>query len=143
MTGVCGTTNQDLVKSLGADRVVDYTKEDFTGTGQQFDIIFDAVGKSSFSRCKGSLKQNGIYISTLLTLTLLLQMLWTSKRDGKKAIYLDAIDNKDDLIYLKELIEAGKLKSVIDRQYPLEHIADAHRYAEKGHKKGNVAITIE
>jgi len=143
VTAVCSTTNLELVKSLGADKVIDYTREDFTKTGQTYDIIFDAVGKNSFSHCKGSLKQKGVYLSTLPTLPLLLQMLWTSKIGSKKAIYMDAIDTKEDLIFLKELIEAGKIKSVIDRRYPLEQTAEAHRYAEKGHKKGNVVITVE
>ena len=142
VTGVCSTTNLEMVKSLGADKVIDYTREDFTKSGQTYDVILDAVGKSSFSRCKGSLKQKGVYLSTLPTLRLFLQMLWTSRSSGKKAIYLDAIVTKEDLIFLKELIEAGKLKSVIDRRYPLEQIAEAHRYVDKGHKKGNVVITV-
>ena len=142
VTGVCSTTNSELVKSLGADKVIDYTQEDFAKTGQTYDIIFDAVGKNSFSHCKGSLKQKGIYLSTLPTLRLFLQMLWTSKIGSKKAIYLDPIDTKEDLIFLKELIEAGKLKAVIDRTYTLEQIVEAHRYVDKGHKKGNVVITV-
>jgi len=143
VTGVCSTANLELVKSLGADKVIDYTKEDFTKTGQTYDIILDAVAKNSFFQCKGSLKQNGVYISTIPTLILLLQMLWSSKIGSKKAIYLDVIDTKEDLIFLRELIEAGKLQSVIDRCYPLEHTPEAHRYAEKGHKKGNVVITLK
>ena len=142
VTGVCSTTNLEMVKSLGADKVIDYTREDFTKSGQTYDVILDAVGKSSFSRCKGSLKQKGVYLSTLPTLLLFLQMLWTSRSSGKKAIYLDAIVTKEDLIFLKELIEAGKIKAVIDRRYPLEQIAEAHRYVDKGHKKGNVVITV-
>ncbi len=148
VTGVCSTTNLELVKSLGADKVIDYTKEDFTQSGQTYDIIFDAVGKSSFSRCKGSLKQRGIYLTTVPTLPLLLQMLWTSKIGSKKAAivftgFRSSSEKTKDLIILKELIEAGKIKSVIDRRYPLEQTAEAHRYVEKGHKKGNVVITVE
>jgi len=148
VTGVCSTTNLELVKSLGADKVIDYTKEDFTKTGQTYYIIFDAVSKSSFSRCKGSLTQKGVYLSTVLRLPILLQMLWTSKIGSKKAKFsatgLRPVPER--LIFLKELkelIEAGKIKSVIDRRYPLEQIAEAHRYVEKGHKKGNVVITLE
>jgi NADPH:quinone reductase-like Zn-dependent oxidoreductase len=143
VTGVCSTTNLEMVKSLGADKVIDYTREDFTKTGQTYDLFFDAVGKSSFPHCEGSLKQKGVYLSSLPSLLLFLQMLWTSRSSGKKAIYLDAIVTKEDLIFLKELIEARKIKSVIDRCYPWEQIAEAHSYVDKGHKKGNVVITVE
>ncbi len=148
VTGVCSTTNLELVKSLGADKVIDYTKEDFTQSGETYDIIFDTVGKTSFSRCKSSLKQRGIYLATVPTPAILLQKLWTSKFGSKKAEFAatglrSASEKTKDLIFLKELIEAGKIKSVIDRRYPLEQIAEAHRYVEKGHKKGNVVITVE
>ena len=145
VTGVCSTTNLELVKSLGADKVIDYTKEDFTKSGQTYDIIFDAVGKRSFSQCKGSLKQRGIYLSTVPTLGTMLQMLWTSKFGSKKAIFTASglKQNKENLVFLKELFEAGKIKSVIDRRYPLEQIAEAHRYVETGRKKGNVVITMQ
>jgi NADPH:quinone reductase-like Zn-dependent oxidoreductase len=148
VTGVCSTANLELVKSLGADKVIDYTKEDFTKTGQTYDIIFDAVGKSSFSRCKGSLKQRGIYLTTVAGLVDLLQVLWTSMVGSKKAKFATAGlrspgEITKDLILGKELIEAGKIKSVIDRRYPLEHVVEAHRYVEKGHKKGNVVLTVE
>jgi NADPH:quinone reductase-like Zn-dependent oxidoreductase len=143
VSGVCSAANIAMVKSLGAVKVINYTQEDFAKNGQTYNIIFDAVGKSSFSHCKGSLKQKGIYISTLPTLQLILQMLWTAKKSGKKAIYLDTVSTQEDLVFLKELIEAGKLKSVIDRCYPWEQIVDAHRYVDKGHKKGNVIITVE
>ena len=144
VTGVCSTTNLELVKSLGADKVIDYTKEDFTKSGQTYDIIFDAVSKSSFSHCKGSLKQKGVYLSTVPGLAILLQMLWTSMIGSKKAVFAATSFNYSikDLIFLKELIEAGKIRSVIDRRYPLEQIAEAHRYVETGHKKGNVVITV-
>nr|NIT40017.1 zinc-binding dehydrogenase [Gammaproteobacteria bacterium] len=143
VTGVCSTTNLELVKSLGADKVIDYTKEDFTKSGQTYDIIFDAVSKSSFSRCKSSLKQRGIYLVTVPTLAIILQMLWTSMIGSKKVVLGVPKNSTEDLIFLKELIEAGKIKPVIDRRYPLEQIAEAHRYVEKGHKKGNVVITVE
>ncbi len=143
VTGVCSTTNLELVQSLGADKVIDYTKEDFTRSGQTYDIIFDAVGKSSFSHCRRSLTKRGVYLSTVPTLPLLFQILWTSKIGSKKAKFMFTELITKDLIFLKELIEAGKMKSVIDRRYPLEQIAEAHRYVDKGHKKGNVVITVE
>ena len=140
--------NLELIKSLGADTVIDYTKEDFTKTGQTYDTIFDAVGKSSFSRCKSSLKQRRIYLTTIPTLAILLQMLWTSKIGSKKAMiaftgWRPSSEKTEDLIFLRELIEAGKIKLVIDRRYPLEQIAEAHRYINKGHKKGNVVIIVK
>jgi NADPH:quinone reductase-like Zn-dependent oxidoreductase len=143
VTGVCSTTNLELVKSLGADKVIDYTKEDFTKSGETYDIIFDTVGKTSFSRCKNLLKQKGIYLATVFGLKELVHMLWISMIGSKKAIYTVATERTEDLIFLKGLIEAGKIKSVIDRRYPLEQTAEAHRYAEKGHKKGSVVVTLE
>lgn len=145
VTGVCSTANVQLVKSLGADKVIDYTQVDFTKSGHTYDVIFDAIGKSSFTRCKGSLKQRGIYLSTAPTPGMMLQMLWTSKIGTKRAIFTAAGLNqsKENLVYLKDLFEAGKIKSVIDRRYPLEQIAEAHRYVETGRKKGNVVITVD
>ena len=142
VTGVCSTTNVEMVKSLGADTVFDYRNEDFTKNGLTYDIIFDTVGKTSFSRCKSSLKKNGIYLSAVTVLPLLVQILYTSKIGSKKAIGGIARVNTEGLNFLKELIEAGKIKSVIDRFYPIEQIAEAHDYVEKGHKKGNVVITL-
>ncbi len=123
VTGICSTTNLELVKSLGADKVIDYTQEDFTKTGQTYDIIFDAVGKSSYSRCKSSLKQRGVYLSTVFLLPIILQVLWTSKIGSKKAIIAatglrPASEKTKDLLFLKELIEAGKIKPVINKRYP-------------------------
>jgi 2-desacetyl-2-hydroxyethyl bacteriochlorophyllide A dehydrogenase len=140
VTGVCSTTNLELVKSLGADKVIDYTKEDFTKNDQTYDVIFDAVRKTSFPRCKSSLKKRGIYISAGWPL---LQALWTSIIGSKKVKFGIAPYRTEDVIFLKELIEAGKLKAVIDRRYPLEQTAEAHRYVDKGHKKGNVIITTK
>jgi NADPH:quinone reductase-like Zn-dependent oxidoreductase len=147
VTGVCSTSKIDLVKSLGATQVIDYTRDDFTKNGQLYDIIFDTPGKSSFSRCKKSLTKNGKYLTTVPWPSVLLQMLWTSIVGGKKALFapmgLRSTRKKiQDLLYLNELVESGKLKPVIDRAYPLEQIVDAYHYIEKGHKKGNITIVI-
>jgi NADPH:quinone reductase-like Zn-dependent oxidoreductase len=142
VTGVCSTTNLEMVRALGADKVIDYTKEDFTKSGDTYDIIFDAVGKSSFSRCKNSLEQRGIYLATDPKLAVVFPMLWTSVMGSKKARWGLGPERAEDLDFLRELIEAGKIKPVIDRRYPLEQVVDAHRYVEKGHAKGNVVITV-
>ncbi|MBL7135796.1 MAG: NAD(P)-dependent alcohol dehydrogenase [Candidatus Marinimicrobia bacterium] len=150
VTGVCSTPRLELVKSLGADKVIDYTQEDFTKNGERYDLIFDILGKSSFSGCKSSLKQNGRYLLASFKMRQLFQMLRTSiigslpvRQASKKVICAMATDKAEDLIFIKELVEAGKIKSVIDRRYPLEQTAEAHRYVEKGHKKGSVVITLE
>jgi NADPH:quinone reductase-like Zn-dependent oxidoreductase len=140
VTGVCSTTNLELVKSLGADKVIDYTKEDFTKNGETYDIVFDAVGKSSFSRCKGSLTQEGVYLSAVMVPV---QARWLSMTSGKKVVGGTASEETENFIFLKELLEAGKIKPVIDRRYPLEQIAEAHRYVDTGRKKGIVVITLE
>jgi NADPH:quinone reductase-like Zn-dependent oxidoreductase len=142
VTGVCSTTNVDLVKSLGADQVIDYTREDFTESGETYDVILDAVGKSSFSRCKSSLAETGIYLVTVPKPAALFQMQWRSLTGTRQVKMEGAPARVDNLIHLKELIEAGKLGTVIDRRYPLEQTADAFRYVEKGHKKGNVVIVV-
>ncbi len=143
VTGVCSTTNLELVKSLGADKVIDYTKEDFTKNSEIYDIIFDTVGKTSFSRCKGSLKQKGIYLTANASPADYFQMIWTSMSSSKKVIGGIAHERTEDIFFLRELIEEGKIKSVIDRRYPMEQTAEAHSYVEKGHKKGNVVITMK
>ena len=148
VTGVCSTANLEWVKSLGSDQVIDYTREDFTENGKTYDIIFDTVGKRSFSQCKGSLTDEGIYLATVPTPAMMLQALWPAKRGSKKVKFVaaglrPAREKIKDLVFLTELIEAGKIKPVIDRCYPLEQAAEAHRYVEQGHKKGNVVITVE
>ena len=142
VTGVSSTTNLELVKSLGADKVIDYTKEDFTKSGETYDIVFDTVGNVSFSRVKASLKGTGIFLAGTGGPSTIIQMLWTSVIGSKKVKAGPASEHKEDLIFLKELIEAGNIKPVIDRQYPLEQTAEAHSYVDKGHKKGNVVITV-
>jgi len=143
VTGVDSTRKLDMLRSIGADHIIDYTQEDFTKSGETFDVIFDVVGKSSFSRSVKSLKQKGRYLLANPALSLMIRGLWTSMTSSKKVITGLASYRTEDLIYLKELIEAGKIKSVIDRRYPLEQMAEAHRYVEKGQKTGNVVITLE
>ena len=143
VTGVCSTANLELVRSLGADKVIDYTEEDFTKSGDIYDIIFDTVGMSPFSGSVRSLKEKGFYLRAVhMELSAMLHGLWTGLTSNKKVIGGEAGEKTEDLIFLRELLEAGKLKPVIDRTYPLEQIAEAHGYVEKGHKKGNVVITV-
>ena len=143
VTGVDSTRKLDMLRSIGADQVIDYTKEDFTKSGKTYDIVFDIVGKSSFSGCIRSLKKKGIYLLGNPSLSKIVRGRWTSMTSRKKVISGPASYKTEDLIFLKELIEAGKIKSVIDRHYPLEQTAEAHSYVETGHKKGNVVITLE
>ena len=147
VTGVCSTSNLELVKSLGADKVIDYTKTDLTQAEDTYDIIFDTVGKSSFPRCKGLLRGNRVYLSSVLKLPLLFQMIWTSRAGRKKAKFsatgLRPVEELRGLLKeLESLYKKGKLKTVIDRRYPLELATEAHRYVETGHKRGNVVLTI-
>lgn len=143
VTGVCSTTNLEWVKSLGADHVIDYTREDFSSKGEIYDVIFEAVDKSSFSACLKSLKKDGTYINVTVPLPGV-QMLWTKLISKRKFILgQNSPETSEALNFLKELVEAGKLKVVIDRYYAFEEIVDAHRYVEKGHKKGNVVIRVE
>lgn len=140
VTGVCGTPRLDFVKALGADHVIDYTREDFTQNGETYDLIFDILGKSSFARCKHSLTPNGRLLFASFKLKQLLQMLWTSGSNGQKVICAIAPGSRADLLTIKELVEAGKIKAIIDKCYPLEQTAQAHRYMESGHRQGNVVM---
>ncbi len=142
VTGVCSTLRLEFVKSLGADKVIDYTKEDFSTNGETYDLIFDILGKSSFSGCKDSLKQNGQFLLASFKIKQLYQMLWTSMFSSKKVVCALSQEKPEDLIFLKELIEKRKIKSVIDRSFPFDQTAEAHRYVESGQKKGDVVITI-
>ena len=144
VTAVCNTTNVELVRSLGADEVFDYTREDFTKNGQTYDVIFDAVGKHSFRRCRRSLKAGGMFIETdggFLWHAPVLALL--TKWIGDKRVKLGiARYKKEDVLLLKELIEAGKYRAVIDRRYPLEDVLEATKYVETGQKTGNVVLTV-
>jgi NADPH:quinone reductase-like Zn-dependent oxidoreductase len=133
--GVCSTRNVDMVRSIGAAHVFDYTQEDFTKSGETYDVIFDVVGKSSFSRSVRSLKHNGRFLLANAGLSQIVRGRWTSMTSSKKVIVGTASQKTEDLQFLKELIEAGKIQSVIDSRYPLEQIAEAHSYVEEGHKK--------
>jgi NADPH:quinone reductase-like Zn-dependent oxidoreductase len=128
---------------LGADKVIDYTQEDFTKNGETYDVIFDTVGKSSYSDCLRSLKNDGTYLQAVAAPGISLRMRWTSMTSSQKLVGGGPPPKSEDLVFLQELIEAGKIKPVIDRCYPLEQIVEAHRYVDKGHKKGNVVITME
>ncbi len=143
VTGVDSTSKLDMLRSIGANHVIDYTQEDFTKSGETYDVIFDVMGKSSFSGSVRSLKQNGRYLLGNAGLPQMVRGRWTSITTSKKVIIGAANQKNEDLLFIKALIEVGKIKSVIDRRYPLEQMADAHRYVESGHKKGNVVITID
>jgi NADPH:quinone reductase-like Zn-dependent oxidoreductase len=145
VTGVCSTKNLAMVKELGADYVIDYTQEDFTQNTAAYDLIYDTVGVRAFADCRNALKEDGIYASPVLGMPLLGQMLWTSLFDTKKAKFsatgaLPVEETKRLLGILLEIIEAGHLKGVIDRSYPLEQLVAAHHYVDKGHKRGNVVL---
>lgn len=147
VTGVCSTSNVDMVKSLGADSVIDYTQQDFTKSGQHFDLIYDTIGKSSFTDCKTSLTENGVYVSPVLSMPLLWQMIWTSKVGRQKAKFsatglLPAAELNILLDELKPMIETGKIRQLIDRRYPLEQATEANRYVDSGHKKGNIVFSF-
>jgi NADPH:quinone reductase-like Zn-dependent oxidoreductase len=142
VTGVDSAMKLDMLRSIGADKVIDYTKDDFTKSGDAYDVIFDAVGKASFSGCIRSLKENGFYLLGNPGLSQLVRGLWTSRTGNKRVIGGAASYKPDDLISLKELVEAGKVVSVIDRRYVLEQMAEAHRYVDTGQKAGNVVVTV-
>jgi NADPH:quinone reductase-like Zn-dependent oxidoreductase len=139
---VCNTKNVELVRSLGADKVIDYMQEDFTQNGKTYDVIFDAVGKHSFSRCRGSLKRGGAYVATDGFQNLFLA-LWTSRIGDKRVLFpIPPHYTKKNVLFLKDLIEAGRYRAVIDRIYPLEDVVEATRYVETQQKTGNVVLTI-
>jgi NADPH:quinone reductase-like Zn-dependent oxidoreductase len=143
VTAVDSTGKLDMLRSIGADQVIDYTQEDFTKRGEIYDVIFDVVGTISFSRSERSIKQNGTYLLANPMGSQMVRGPWTRMTSSKKVVMETASGTIGDLIFLRGLIEAGKIKSVIDRTYPLEQIVEAHRYVEKGGKKGNVVITVE
>ncbi|MCE7983359.1 MAG: NAD(P)-dependent alcohol dehydrogenase [Caldilinea sp. CFX5] len=142
VTGVCSTPRMALVKTLGADQVIDYTKEDFTRNGQRYHVIFDILRRSSFAGVKNSLTADGRYLLASFKTPQLLQMLMTARTSGTKVICALSSESLADLLHIKELVEAGQIKAVIDRCFPLEQVAEAHRYVEAGQKKGSVVITV-
>ncbi len=142
VTGVCSTPRLALVKTLGADHVIDYTQEDFTQNGEKYDVVFDILGRSSFARVKNSLTANGRYLLASFKTPQLWQMLMTAMTDGPKVICALSTESLADLTHIKAMVEAGQLKAVIDRCFPLAQIAEAHRYVEAGEKKGSVVITV-
>lgn len=143
VTGVCSTSNLELVKSLGADKVIDYTKEDFTKNGETYDVIFDAVGKASYSGSLSSLKEDGAYLQAVAAPGISLRMRLTSMTSSKKLVGGGPPPKSEDLVFLQELVEKGAINPVIDRVYSMEQIVEAHRYVDTGRKKGNVVITVE
>ena len=142
VTGVCGAPRMDYVLELGADKVMDYKQKDFTSNAVQYDLIFDVLGKGSFANYKKSLTSNGRYLLASFKMKQLGQMMWTSLRGGQKVICALSGETRADLLHIKELVEAGKIKAVVDKQFPLTQAAEAHRYVESGHKKGSVVIVM-
>jgi NADPH:quinone reductase-like Zn-dependent oxidoreductase len=143
VTAVCSAEKLEMVKSLGADKIIDYTKEDFTKSGELYDVIFEVAGKASFSDCIKSLTKNGTLLHDVAVPAVTIRMKWASITTGRKMVGSGPDTNAEDLAFLRELIESGKFKPIIDRSYPMEQIVEAHRYVDSGHKKGNVVITIE
>jgi len=142
VTAVCSGANVEMVKSLGAENVIDYTKEDFTANAQSYDLIFDIVGATTFDSSRRSLNPHGVFLQNIMGLTDIVRILWTSIGGGKRLKGGVAMENRERMNFIAELATAGKLKAVIDRRYPLERIAEAFNYVERGHKKGNVVITV-
>jgi len=142
VTAVDSTAKLDMLRAIGADRVIDYTREDFTRSGETYDAIIDVVGKSPFSGSLRSLKQSGVYVLGNPGLIAMIRAQWTLMTTDKRIIFESAAHSAEYYTYLKELIEAGKIKSIIDRRFPLEQTAEAHRYVETGQKKGHVVITV-
>lgn len=142
VTGVCSTPRLELVKALGADQVIDYTREDFTQSGETYDLIFDVLGRSSFATCKGALTPNGVYLLASFKMRQLGEMLLTSVSGSQKVVCALASEKADDLDFIRGLIEAGKFKAIVDRCFPLAQAAEAHRYVEQGLKHGAVVMTV-
>ena len=142
VTGVCSTANLELVASLGADAVVDYTAEDFTRRDDTYDVVFDTVGASSFSACRRSLAPRGVFLPTVITLRNVLQSLWSRLFGAQRVVGGMSVEKNEALLFIRDLLEADELRIVIDRAYPLEEIVEAHRHVDTGHKKGNVVITL-
>ena len=143
VTAVCSGANVELVRALGADKVIDYTRDDFTRNGNTYDLIFDVVGATTFDQCRNSLRPNGVFLQNIMELTDIVRALWTSIASRKKIKGGVAINNLQRMNSIVELVKAGKLKPVVDRSYPLERISEAFKYVEQGHKKGNVVITVQ
>lgn len=142
VTGVCGTARMGFVKALGVDKVIDYTREDFTQNGERYDLIFDVLGRSTFSQCRNSLNENGRCVYASFKLKHLLAMLWTSLTGDKKAMCVMSSEKAEDLVFIKELVEDGKMRAVIDRVFPIAQVAEAHAYVENGNKKGQIVIKV-
>ena len=142
VTGVDSWGKMEMIRSIGADHVIDYREEDFTKSGKTYDVIFDIVGKSSFSSLVGSLKEDGMLLLVNPGLSQIVRGWWTSRTGDRKVIHGAVIKSNESLISLRELIQSGKVRSVIDRRYPLEQMVEAHRYVDEGHKKGNVVIVV-
>ena len=142
VTAVCSTQKMDLVRSLGADQVIDYTQEDFTQNGETYDLIFDIMNKSSFEKCKNSLTPNGVYLLASFKMKQIFQMLQTSRSSGRKVICALAMENLEDMELTRKLVEERKIKAIVDKRFPMERAVEAHRYVESGNKAGSVVITI-
>lgn len=142
VTGVCSTPRLAYVRALGADQVIDYTCEDYLGQGERYDLIFDILGRSSFARSRAALKPGGVYLPVSFKMKAVMQMLWTKMADDRKVVCAFSDEKPADLVLLKELIEAGEYTAIVDRTFPLEQAADAHRYSEGGQKQGSVVITV-
>lgn len=142
VTGVCSTANVELVSSLGANHVIDYTREDFTQNGETYDVIVDTVGNSSFAQCKASLKEGGRLLLLVASLPEMLRIPWVALASSQRIIAGPAAERTEDVCFLVKLAEAGEFKPVIGRRYPFRQIAEAHRHADTGHKRGNMVITL-
>jgi NADPH:quinone reductase-like Zn-dependent oxidoreductase len=139
---VCSSSNAEAVRALGADEVVDYTRQDFAALPEPCDLVFDAIGKSSLSRCRRALTPRGLYLSTTLGMSILLQSLWTRLGRGQRAGWGLSVEKREGLRFVRDLVERGALRPVIDRRYPLDEIVEAHRYVDTGRKRGNVVISV-